>query len=162
LNYHILPVIYDGFNHHLLIVENCHILYVKYVNFNCHILINHIINIFLFELIRLVNIDYIEAFEQISLHIDYIEASEHTAHRFEAFETISHADMKGRRRHSLFNFWSSLFGSFCRILFVYGAHCFVRGRGAITPFILQFLKFVCYVRLRSSSSTPFYEGSCWF
>jgi len=140
-------MIYDGFICHLLIVENCHILYVKYVNFNCHILINPIINIFLFELIRLVNIDYIEAFEQISLHIDCIEAFEHTAHRFEAFETISLADLKGCRRLSLFNFWSSLFGSFCRILFVFGAHIFVRGRDAITFFILQFLMFVRSARL---------------
>jgi len=87
----------------------------------------------------------IEAFEQISLHIDRIKAFEHTAHRFEAFETISLADLKGCRRLSLFNFWSSLFGSFCRKLFVYGAHCFVRCRGAITRFILQFLKFVLFV-----------------
>ncbi|QCE11297.1 hypothetical protein DEO72_LG10g2530 [Vigna unguiculata] len=43
-----------------------------------------------------------------------------------------------------------------RILFVYGAHCFVRGRGAITLFILQFLKFARSIRLRSSLSTPFY------
>jgi len=59
-----------------------------------------------------VNIDYIEAFEKINLHIDCIEAFEHTAHRSEAFETISHVNLKGRRRLSLFNFWSSLFGSF--------------------------------------------------
>jgi len=74
----------------------------------------------------------------------------------EAFKTISHVDLKAHRRLSLFNFWSSLFGSFCRILFVYGAHCFVRGRGAITLFILQFLKFARSIRLRSSLSTPFY------